>query len=367
MTAQDYLHKAFLLAKGANLKQIRPNPYVGAIVVSQQGEIIGEGYHQKAGEAHAEVYAIQAALLKHPNLSEATLYVSLEPCSHSGKTPACTDLIIKHKIKKVVIGSLDPNPLVAGAKILADNGIIVETIITPEIVELNSVFNINQIKKRPKYILKSATTMNGHIADRFGNCQWISNTKSRTFVHQYLRARVDAILTTAKTIIHDNASMNLRIENTVPTELNVIVIDKHLDLLKKENEQLPVFYKREYSKIYLVTDKSYEGPLRADVEIIKVDVNNKKIKLDQLSSLFLGKNICEVLIEGGGHLNASMIHEKLVDELYMFICPSIVMDNNALNAFSLDQEQKIDESIKLSLIETKIFDADILLHYKVLS
>ncbi len=367
MTAQDYLHKAFLLAKGANLKQIRPNPYVGAIVVSQLGEIIGEGYHQKAGEAHAEVIAIQAALLKHPNLSEATLYVSLEPCSHSGKTPACTDLIIKHKIKKVVIGSLDPNPLVAGAKILADNGIIVETFITPEIVELNSVFNINQIKKRPKYILKSATTMNGHIADRFGNSHWISNAKSRAFVHQFLRARVDAILTTAKTVINDNASMNIRMENTAPTELNVIVIDKHLDLLKKENEQLPVFYKRTDSKIYLVTDKTYEGQLRADVEIIKVDVINKEIKLDQLSSLLLGKNICEVLIEGGGHLNASMIHEKLVDELFMFICPSIVLDSSALNTFSLDQEQKIDESIKLSLLETKIFDADILLHYKVLS
>ncbi len=367
MTAQDYLHKAFLLAKGANLKQIRPNPYVGAIVVSQQGEIIGEGYHQKAGEAHAEVYAIQAALLKHPNLSEATLYVSLEPCSHSGKTPACTDLIIKHKIKKVVIGSLDPNPLVAGAKILADNGIIVETIITPEIVELNSVFNINQIKKRPKYILKSATTMNGHIADRFGNSQWISNAKSRAFVHQYLRARVDGILTTAKTILHDKASMNIRLEGAAPTELNLIVIDKHLDLLKKENEKLPVFYKREYSKIYLVTDKSYEGQLRVDVEIIKVDVSNKKINFTQLNKQLVSKNICEVLIEGGGHLNASMIHEKLVDELFMFICPSIVLDSSALNTFSLDQEQKIDELTNLSLLETKIFDSDILLKYKVLN
>ena len=366
MTSRDYLHKAFLLAKSANLKQIRPNPFVGAIVVSQEGEIIGEGYHQKAGEAHAEVFAIQAALLKKPNLSEATLYVTLEPCSHIGKTPACTDLIIQHKIKKVVIGSLDPNPLVSGAKKLADHGVIVETIITPEIVELNNVFNINQIKKRPKYILKSATTINGQIADRFGNSKWISNAKSRAYVHEFLRARVDAILTTAKTIMNDNASMNIRLEGTAPTELNLIVIDKHLDLLKKENEQLPIFYKRTNSKIYLVTDKSFEGKLRTDVELIKVDMRNKKIDLTQLSTQLLSKNIYEVLIESGGILNASMIQEKLVDEVFMFICPSINSDSSALNAFSSNQVQKMDELMKLSLLETKVFDDDILLKYKVL-
>jgi len=367
MTSRDYLHKAFLLAKGANFSHLRPNPFVGAILVSEEGEIIGEGYHQKAGEAHAEVFAIQDALQKKTDLSATTLYVTLEPCSHIGKTPACTDLILKHKIKKVVIGALDPNPLVSGAQILLDNGVEVETIIVPEIVALNSVFNINQIKRRPKYILKSASTVNGFIADRFGNSKWLSNAQSRAYVHEFLRAKVDAILTTAKTIIKDNASMNIRLEGAMPAELNVVVIDKNLDLLKKENEALPIFYKRTNSKIYLVTAISFEGELRTDVEIIKVDVINKKVNLNQLSSLLLNKNICEVLIEGGSILNSSMMHEKMIDELFMFICPSINMDSNALNAFESNQIQKIEAFTKLTLLETKIFNTDVLLKYKVLS
>ena len=161
MNSADYLHTAFLLAKRANSKDIRPNPFVGAIVVDDNGEIIGEGYHQKAGEAHAEVLAINNALLKNSDLSNTTLYVTMEPCSHTGKTPPCTNLILAHKIPKVVIGSMDPNPLVSGAKILSDAGVNVEISIQPEIVEFNNTFNINQLNKRPKYVLKAATTING--------------------------------------------------------------------------------------------------------------------------------------------------------------------------------------------------------------
>ena len=214
MTSADYLHTAFLLAKRANSKNIRPNPFVGAIVVDDEGKIIGEGYHQKAGEAHAEVLAINDAFAKSKDLSNSTLYVSLEPCSHSGKTPPCTHLILEHKIPKVVIGSMDPNPLVSGAKELTDAGVNVEICILPEIVELNNTFNINQLNKRPKYILKAATTLNGKISDRLGNSKWISNDKSRNYVHQVLRTNADAILTTATTVIKDNATMNIRVDET---------------------------------------------------------------------------------------------------------------------------------------------------------
>ena len=161
--------------------------------------------------------------------------------------------------------------------------------------------------------------------------------------------------------------MNIRLEDAIPAELNVVVIDKNLDLLKKENEALAIFYKRTNSKIYLVTDVSFDGELRNDVEIIKVDLVDKKVNLNQLSSQLLNKNICEVLIEGGSFLNSSMILEKMIDELFMFICPSISMDSSALNAFGSTQIQKIEALIKLSLLETKIFDSDVLLKYKVLS
>ena len=367
MTSEEYLHTAFLLAKRANSRDIRPNPFVGAIIVDQNDEIIGEGYHQKAGEAHAEVIAINNALLRTSDLSECTLYVTLEPCSHTGKTPPCTNLILEHKIPKVVIGSMDPNPLVSGAEILSDSGVNIEICILHEIVELNNTFNINQLNKRPKYILKAATTLNGKIADRFGNSKWISNEKSRAYVHQILRSNADAILTTAKTVIKDNASMNVRISASEPRELNIIIIDNHLDILKEENKSLGIFYQRNNTKIYLVSNKKYPYSLPENIEIINVDINNDEFDLVQLSDILLSKNMCEVLIEAGGKLNASIIKQKLIDEINLFICPSIIIDNDGISIFSSTEFQEIEKSIQLSLLDTKQFDSNILLKYKVLN
>jgi diaminohydroxyphosphoribosylaminopyrimidine deaminase / 5-amino-6-(5-phosphoribosylamino)uracil reductase len=370
MTSADYLHSAFLLAKRANSKDIRPNPFVGAIVVDAKGIIIGEGFHQKAGEAHAEVLAINDALAKSKDLSNSTLYVSLEPCSHSGKTPPCTHLILEHKIPKVVIGSMDPNPLVAGAKELRDAGVNVEICILPEIVELNSTFNINQLNKRPKYILKAATTLNGKMGDRFGNSKWISNDKSRNYVHQVLRTNADAILTTATTVIKDNATMNIRgaenIKGAEAKELNLIIIDKQLDILKEENKSLNIFYKREKSKIYLVTDKNFENTLPEHIELINVNIHEGECDLNQLSTILLNKNICEVLVEAGGKLNASLIKAKIVDELNIFICPSLLIDNRAINLFNSSELQGIENTVQLSLLESQSFDNDIMMKYTVL-
>jgi len=365
MTSADYLHTAFLLAKRANSKNIRPNPFVGAILVDEQGIIIGEGFHQKAGEAHAEVLAINDALEKSRDLSNCTLYVTLEPCSHTGKTPPCTHLILEHKIPKVVIGSMDPNPLVSGAKELTDAGVNVEICLQPSIVELNNTFNINQLNRRPKYILKSATTLNGKIGDRFGNSKWLSNEKSRNYVHEVLRTNADAILTTAKTVIKDNATMNIRIAETEPKELNLIIIDKELDILKKENKALNIFYKREKTKIYLVTDKTFENTLPEHVEIMKVSMQEGEYDLNQLSKILLNKNICEVLVEAGGKLNASLLKAKIVDELNIFIAPSLLIDNSSINLFNSSELQSIDDSVQLSLEETQNFDHDFLLKYKV--
>jgi diaminohydroxyphosphoribosylaminopyrimidine deaminase/5-amino-6-(5-phosphoribosylamino)uracil reductase len=365
MTSAEYLNCAYLLSKKANSKEIRPNPYVGAIIVNQLGEIIGEGYHKKAGEGHAEVNAIEDAKLKKTDLSDCTLYVTLEPCSHFGKTPPCTHLIIENKISKVVIGALDPNPKVSGVQILKEAGIEVEICIIPEIETLNSVFNINQTLKRPKYILKTATTVNGKIADRMGNSKWITNTSSRKQVHEILRTSVDAILTTAKTVIKDNAQLNIRKEGNEAVEINAVVIDRDLAVLNDSNKSLAIFYPREKSKIYIVTDKQYDQPLPAHVEIIKIEFNNGFFNITQLNNYLLEKNICEVLIEGGGKLNGSMINEKQVDEINLFIAPSLLIDNQAINAFSSESTQLIDQKTALKLIETKVYEEDVLLRYQV--
>jgi diaminohydroxyphosphoribosylaminopyrimidine deaminase/5-amino-6-(5-phosphoribosylamino)uracil reductase len=333
--------------------------------VDHNGVIIGEGYHQKAGKAHAEVHAINNALIKNSDLSNATLYVTLEPCSHTGKTPPCTNLILAHRISKVVIGSMDPNPLVSGAKILSDAGVNVEISIQPEIVEFNSTFNINQLNKRPKYVLKAATTINGKIADRQGNSKWISNEKSRAYVHQILRSNADAILTTAQTVIKDNARMNIRLPDADPKELNLIIIDRALSVLEPENKGLGIFYDRKDTKIYLLTDKEYTNELPQNVEIIKVNFLVGAIDLSELNELLLNKNICEILVEGGGKLNASLIKQQIADELAMFICPSLLLDNEAINMFKDSEFQSIENSVQLSLINTLQFDDDLLLKYLI--
>jgi diaminohydroxyphosphoribosylaminopyrimidine deaminase/5-amino-6-(5-phosphoribosylamino)uracil reductase len=365
MTSAAYLHMAFLLSKKANSKEIRPNPYVGAIVVDQNSSIVGEGFHQKVGEGHAEVNAIKHAKEKITDLSNCTLYVTLEPCSHFGKTPPCTSLIIENKISKVVIGSMDPNPLVSGVKVLQEAGIEVEICILPEINELNTVFTINQKYKRPKYVLKTATTINGKVADRNGNSKWISNNNSRQIVHEKLRSIVDAILTTAKTVIKDNATMNIRVSEEKVEELNAIVIDRNLDLLKQENATLNIFYPRTKSKLYLVTDKKQDGELPNHVELIQILFTNGVCDMDQLNAALLKRNFCEILVEAGGKLNASMIQAKQIDELYLFIAPSLIIDTHAINAFNSDELQLMDDKTILKLIETTIIDEDVLLRYQL--
>lgn len=365
MSASAYLHKAFLLAGKADPKKIRPNPFVGALVVSKEGQVLGEGYHEKAGEAHAEVIAINNAIIHGADLSTCTLYVTLEPCSHTGKTPPCTDLIIRHSIPKVIIGSLDPNPMVSGVEILKKNGVIVEVFEMPDIVALNDTFNINQILKRPKYILKSAITLNGKIADRFGESKWISNEQSRAYVHEHLRARSGAILTTAKTVIRDNATMNIRIKDQKEEELNLIVFDRNLDLLKKENHQLSIYYKRNSSKIYLVTDKD-ETTTFPNVEIIIIPINDGRFNLEMLHKELMLRNICQVLIEAGGSLNASMMEAKAIDEIYTFVGPQILMDNSAINQVNSNLTQTMDNTVKLQLLDSMTIGEDILLRHRVI-
>ncbi len=363
MTPSDYLRAALLLAQRAHPKDIRPNPFVGALVVSEEGEIVGEGYHQKAGKEHAEVLAINDALTKNANLTTCTLYVTMEPCSHHGKTPPCTDLILQHRIPKVVIGTMDPNPMVSGAKKLSEAGVVIELVNLPELIEMNSVFNINQVHQRSKFILKSAITKNGKIADQFGNSKWISNAKSRQYVHQVLRNHADAILTTAKTVISDNASMNIRIEGEEHQELNVVVIDKKLDLLKADNKVLNIFYPRVNSTIYLVSDQDADEKLSDDIEIIKVPFINGKCDLTVLSEQLIARNICEVLVEAGSILNSDLMEAELIDEIYLFIATSIVMDGNAIGIFNGNDLSDMLKKFRFELAGTEYVDDDILEKY----
>jgi diaminohydroxyphosphoribosylaminopyrimidine deaminase/5-amino-6-(5-phosphoribosylamino)uracil reductase len=207
--------------------------------------------------------------------------------------------------------------------------------------------------------------MNGKIADRVGNSKWITNTSSRKQVHEVLRTSVDAILTTAKTVIKDNAQLNIRKVGIEAVELNAIIIDRDLAILNTPNQLLAIFNPRVKSKIYIITDKQYHLALPDHVEIIETEFTNGLFDTTQLNKSLLEKNICEVLIEGGGKLNGSMINEKLVDEINLFIAPSLLIDHQAINAFSAESIQLMDQKTTLKLIETKVFEEDVLLRYKV--
>jgi diaminohydroxyphosphoribosylaminopyrimidine deaminase/5-amino-6-(5-phosphoribosylamino)uracil reductase len=364
MTQKEAIEYAINLAKKANENEIRPNPFVGAVVLDHEGQLIGEGYHQKLGGPHAEVFAIEQALQKTSDLSQATIYVSLEPCSHYGKTPPCVDLIIQHQLKKVVIASLDPNPKVASVAKLMEHGIEVGLVDDVSATLLNDRFFTNQLKNRPHYILKLASTIDGKIADYAKNSQWISNAASRQFVHDHLRSNVDAIMTSYKTVIQDQASLTIRNTSGAIQETNVLIIDKNLELLEKQYESLPIFYPRTVTKIIFIAANPPSIQLPENMVCIIGTFNEQGLVFSSISAKLLEQGYYKILTEAGSQLNSSMIQQNIADELYWFIAPSILNDVNAVPMLGLDEFRGLDKKLQLSLIETKIIDQDVLLHYR---
>jgi diaminohydroxyphosphoribosylaminopyrimidine deaminase/5-amino-6-(5-phosphoribosylamino)uracil reductase len=364
MNKKEAIDYCINLANSANENEIRPNPFVGAVIIDEADQVIGEGHHQKLGGPHAEVMAIKQALQKTTDLSQCSLYVSLEPCSHFGKTPPCADLIIQHKIKKVVIASLDPNPKVASVEKLMTAGVEVEVMNEPSAITLNRRFFTNQLKNRPHYILKLASTIDGKIADFAKNSQWISNAASRQYVHDHLRANVDAILTSYKTVIQDQASLTIRNTTGGIQETNVVIIDKNLELLQTQYEGLPIFYPRTASKIILITAQAPSIQLPENMECITGTFNEQGLVFSSIAAKLLELGYYKILTEAGSQLNSSMIQQNIADELYWFIAPSILNDLNALPMLGLDQFCALDKKVNLSLIETKVIEQDVLLHYR---
>ncbi|MDH4092886.1 MAG: bifunctional diaminohydroxyphosphoribosylaminopyrimidine deaminase/5-amino-6-(5-phosphoribosylamino)uracil reductase RibD [Cyclobacteriaceae bacterium] len=289
---------------------VSPNPLVGSVVV-HENKIIGEGWHKKYGEAHAEVNAIHCVANKN-FLKHSTVYANLEPCSHFGKTPPCTDLLIAHRVQKVVIANLDPNPLVAGngVKKLRSAGIEVITgILAEEGQELNRRFFTFMAKRRPYIVLKWAETADGFIARENYDSKWISNEFSRQVTHKW-RAEEDAILVGSKTVAHDNPQLNVRDwsgENPVR-----IVIDRFLKL----DDKLLVFDKAQRTILYNFI-KHEEHP---NLSIIRLD---EKDFLNNLMQDLFNQEIQSVLVEGGATTLNLFIEQGLWDEARIFRSPRI--------------------------------------------
>lgn len=288
-----------------------PNPMVGCMLV-HDGIIIAEGWHQKAGEPHAEVNAIHQIQNKEI-LKESTLYVSLEPCAHHGKTPPCADLIIKNQIPKVIVGTVDPFAKVNGLGIqkLKDAGIeVISGVLEKECRELNKRFFTFHQKKRPYVILKWAQTSDGLMATESGEQKWITNEYSKQLVHKW-RTEEQSILVGTKTAEMDNPQLNARLWNgNQPIRL---VLDKYLKL----NSELHLFDGNQRTIVFTEKEKSNQENL----EFVRIQFN------ENLTNSILGKlyelGIQSVIIEGGKKTLESFIEKNLWDEARIFTSSNV--------------------------------------------
>ena len=374
----EYMQRAIALAKkGAGF--VNPNPMVGCVVV-KDNEIITEGYHEYYGGLHAERNALTNTAA---DCKDATLYVTLEPCCHHGKTPPCTDIIIEKGIKKVVVGLLDPNPLVAGKgiSILQNAGIeVVAGVEEDKIKELNKVF-LKYIKtKRPHVILKTAMTLDGKIASHTGDSKWITNEKSRQLVHK-LRSEMMGIVAGIGTVKADNPMLNCRLEGQQPTAngqkpnihqpIRIIVdtkasISLDSNIVKTANEYRTILAVGQQSTVNSQQSKINEL-ISFNVEILQceekdghVDINDLMIKLGQMG-------IDSLLLEGGSCLNAAFLEAGCVDEVYAFIAPKIIGGEHSKSPIGGKGIELMKDAITFDKVEIEQIENDILIKGKIKS
>ncbi len=320
MNFEKYMKKAISLALEGN-NRTDPNPMVGALLVSRHtGEIIAEGFHEKAGQPHAEVNALKSVKKIQ---EDAVLFVTLEPCSFYGKTPPCADLIIEKGIRKVVVGATDPNPKVSenGIKKLRNNGIeVISGVCEEECRKINYVFNKHIITKLPYISLKAASTLDGKIAMPSGESKWITGEESRAFGHT-LRSKYQAIAIGANTLREDNSQLTDRIS---PEPRHPIKI------LFSTNGKIPIksnFVVNDSVERFVFAGNEIEKKIAKQLEDkgVKVFISENKIPSPKWAlPILYQKGICSILVEGGGELISSFIKEDCADRLYLFLAGKVI-------------------------------------------
>ena len=356
MAEKDYMKIALKLAAKAD-EQTYPNPMVGAVIV-KQGKIVGKGYHKKAGTEHAEILAIREASHK---CRGATMYVTLEPCNHFGKTPPCTKAVIESGIKKVVISLKDPNPITSGKGIqkLKASGI---KVILGKYAEETALLNRKYIKfittGMPYITLKSAQTLDGKIAARDGSSQWISNENSRKYVKKK-RSKYDAILIGTNTLMTDDPFLL----DEAKKGYNVcrIIIDSELKIsfssnIIKTSQKAPV--------IIVATEKALESKINKlnsikGVEIIRIRSRKGRVPLSTLFKTLAKRGLINILIEGGGEIAGSILEERLLDEVMFFISPKLLGGSyDSVKGIGISH---INKALELTDFTIKRFGEDILI------
>ncbi|MBI4707017.1 MAG: bifunctional diaminohydroxyphosphoribosylaminopyrimidine deaminase/5-amino-6-(5-phosphoribosylamino)uracil reductase RibD [Candidatus Omnitrophica bacterium] len=345
--------KLALKAKG----QTSPNPLVGALVV-KNGRIIGKGFHEKAGLPHAEVVALDDAGNKSCG---STLYVTLEPCTHFGRTPPCVDRIIKSGVKEVIVGMIDPNPKNngKGIEILRQHNIKVEVgFLEERLREINEAF-IKYITKRMPFItVKVAESLDGKIATRTGDSKWITSDKSRAFAHR-IRKDFDAIMVGVNTVLRDNPRLDAWYSQKHPIK---VVVDSQLSTPENAN----IFYGK--SQVIIATlnvalgqQTENRASLTKKARVLEVKEMTGEINLKDMFKKLAQMGITSVIVEGGGTLIGSLFDQKLVDKVLFFISPKIIGGKQALTSVMGKGIARIDSAIKLKNVKMRRFGEDFLL------
>lgn len=340
---KKWMKRALTLAKKGQ-GNVSPNPMVGCVIV-KNNRIISEGWHEKFGSPHAEIIALQK-VKNVKSLSGATLYANLEPCVHFGKTPPCVPEIIKARLRRVVIGMQDQNPLVFGkgiralkkAKIKVDIGCL-----ESESKALNEVFIKNMKTGLPFVALKVAMSLDGKIATRTGESKWITSEKSRILVKK-LRAKYDAILVGKNTVLQDNPELTAFQKESVR-----IILDSSFE----SSLSAKVFQNNR--AILVTTKKAKKAKIVAlQKKGIVVKIFPEKISLSPLLHWLLKeKNISSIFVEGGSEIFGAFFDEKLVDKVYFFIAPKIIGGKNAKSAIAGEGVKRLTNSLRIS--EWKFF------------
>jgi len=342
-----------LKAKG----RTSPNPIVGALVV-KNGRIIGKGYHEKAGLPHAEIIALDEAAAQ---AKGASLYVTMEPCVHFGRTPPCVDRIIKSRVKEVIVGMVDPNPLNngRGIKILRQHKIKVQVgFLENELSRINEAFIKYITKRMPFVTVKVAQSLDGKIATYAGDSKWITSDKSRVFSHR-LRQNYDAIMVGVNTILRDNPKLDVWFSKRQPIK---IAVDSQLSTPEGAN----IFSKN--SQVIIVTLPSLPGQetenrkiLGEKAKILEVREKAGQINLKDAMKKLAQLEITSILVEGGGTLIGSLFDEGLIDKVLFFISPKIIGGKEAISSVMGKGVVRIDKAVKLKEVKLKRIGEDFLI------
>ena len=342
------------------LGRTSPNPAVGAVIV-RDSHVIARGYHKKAGLPHAEVEVLKKLCGR---AKGDTLYVTLEPCNHHGRTPPCTEAILKSGLKRVVVGMKDPNPTVkgGGCEYLESKGVLVTTgVMEPECLRLNEAFLKFVISGRPFVMVKSALTMDGWTATATGHSKWITNDESRQYVHR-LRDRVDAVMVGIGTVLSDDPLLTTRLVRGRGKDPLRVVVDTHL--------RTPL-NARILSQNYPAGTVIATGPHVGEEELkkfqkkgvaaISCPIKAGRIDLAALMDILGKMSVTSLLVEGGASIVGSMFRERLIDKFFVFKAPKIFGGGDGIPMMAGPGPEKMDECLILKDLKVRLFGEDILI------